>query len=48
MIFLIPARSNAGIRSKPMATVNAEIVVNAGGLWAREVGHMAGLQCPCQ
>lgn len=29
-------------------TVNAEIVVNAGGLWAREVGHLAGIHLPVQ
>ena len=29
-------------------TVNAEHVVNCGGLWAREVGHMAGLHLPVQ
>ena len=29
-------------------TINAEIVVNAGGLWAREVAHLAGLQLPVQ
>ena len=29
-------------------TVNAEIVVNAGGLWAREVGQLAGLNLPVQ
>ena len=28
--------------------VNAEIIVNCGGLWAREVGHMAGLHLPVQ
>lgn len=28
--------------------VNAEHVVNCGGLWAREVGHMAGLNIPVQ
>jgi len=27
-------------------TVTAEHVVNAAGLWAREVGHMAGLELP--
>ncbi|HEX8013052.1 MAG TPA: FAD-dependent oxidoreductase [Casimicrobiaceae bacterium] len=27
-------------------TLNAEHVVNAGGLWAREVGRMAGLELP--
>ena len=29
-------------------TVIAEHVVNCGGLWAREVGHMAGLHIPVQ
>ncbi|MEM1046074.1 MAG: FAD-dependent oxidoreductase [Pseudomonadota bacterium] len=29
-------------------TINAEIVVNAAGLWAREAGHMAGLHLPVQ
>jgi dimethylglycine dehydrogenase len=29
-------------------TIHAEMVVNAGGLWAREVGHMAGLHLPVQ
>ena len=29
-------------------TINAEMIVNAGGLWAREVGHMAGLHLPVQ
>ena len=28
-------------------TVNAESVVNAAGLWAREVGEMAGVYLPC-
>ena len=28
--------------------IHAEIIVNAGGLWAREVGHLAGLQLPVQ
>ncbi len=32
----------------PMGVVNAEHVVNCGGLWAREVGHMAGLNFPVQ
>jgi glycine/D-amino acid oxidase-like deaminating enzyme len=27
-------------------TVKAEHVVNAGGLWAREVGRMVGLELP--
>ncbi len=29
-------------------TINAEIIVNAAGLWAREAGHMAGLHLPVQ
>ncbi len=29
-------------------TINAEHVVNCGGLWAREVGQMAGLHLPVQ
>ena len=28
--------------------INAEIVINAGGLWAREVGQMAGVNLPVQ
>ncbi|MEM7075278.1 MAG: FAD-dependent oxidoreductase [Pseudomonadota bacterium] len=32
----------------PKGVINAEIVVNCGGLWAREVGHMAGLKIPVQ
>ncbi|MEM7072359.1 MAG: FAD-dependent oxidoreductase [Pseudomonadota bacterium] len=28
--------------------IRAEIIVNAAGLWAREVGHMAGLTLPVQ
>ncbi len=29
-------------------TIHAEMIVNAGGLWAREVGHLAGLHLPVQ
>ena len=32
----------------PRGTVNAEMIVNAGGLWARELGHLAGLHLPVQ
>lgn len=32
----------------PQGTINAEIVVNAAGLWAREVGRMAGVHMPVQ
>ncbi len=28
--------------------INAEIIINAGGLWAREVGKLAGLNLPVQ
>ena len=28
--------------------VNAEIIINAGGLWAREVGQLAGINLPVQ
>jgi len=29
-------------------SIHAEAIVNAGGLWAREVGHLAGLHLPVQ
>ncbi len=29
-------------------SINAEHIVNAGGLWAREVGHLSGLNLPVQ
>lgn len=32
----------------PKGVINAEHIVNCGGLWAREVGHMAGLNLPVQ
>lgn len=32
----------------PNGTINAEMIVNAGGLWAREVGHLAGIHLPVQ
>jgi dimethylglycine dehydrogenase len=32
----------------PQGTINAEIVVNAAGLWAREAGRLAGLHLPVQ
>ncbi len=28
--------------------INAEMIVNCGGLWAREVGHMQGINLPVQ
>ncbi|MEX2647454.1 MAG: FAD-dependent oxidoreductase [Alphaproteobacteria bacterium] len=30
----------------PKGTVHAEVVVNCGGLWAREVGRLAGVELP--
>jgi len=32
----------------PAGTIHAEIIVNAAGLWAREVGHLAGIDLPVQ
>ena len=32
----------------PRGVINAEIVVNAAGLWAREAGQMAGVHLPVQ
>ena len=32
----------------PKGQINAEQIVNCGGLWAREVGHMAGVHLPVQ
>ncbi|MEM7081154.1 MAG: FAD-dependent oxidoreductase [Pseudomonadota bacterium] len=32
----------------PNGTINAEMIVNAAGLWAREVGHLAGIELPVQ
>ena len=32
----------------PQGVINAEHIVNCGGLWAREVGHMTGLHFPVQ
>lgn len=32
----------------PNGNINAEMIVNAGGLWAREVGHLAGIHLPVQ
>ncbi|MBO9479389.1 GcvT family protein [Shimia sp. R11_0] len=32
----------------PKGTINAEHVVNCGGLWAREVGSMSGIHLPVQ
>ncbi len=32
----------------PEGTIHAEMIVNAGGLWAREVGRLAGVHLPVQ
>jgi dimethylglycine dehydrogenase len=34
--------------STPKGMINAEHIVNCGGLWAREVGHMQGVNLPVQ
>jgi dimethylglycine dehydrogenase len=32
----------------PKGNINAEIIVNCAGLWARELGHMQGINIPVQ
>jgi len=32
----------------PNGSINAEMIVNCGGLWAREVGHLSGIDLPVQ
>ncbi|MFK7734302.1 MAG: FAD-dependent oxidoreductase, partial [Pseudomonadales bacterium] len=32
----------------PQGTIHADMIVNAAGLWAREVGHLAGIDLPVQ
>ena len=32
----------------PGGTINAQLLVNAAGLWAREVGHLSGVDLPVQ
>ena len=32
----------------PKGMINAEHIVNCGGLWAREAGHMSGIHLPAQ
>ena len=32
----------------PDGSINAEMIVNAAGLWAREVGHLSGVELPVQ
>ena len=39
-------RRHAGTSSPSKGTIHAEHVVNCGGLWAREVGRMVGLELP--
>ena len=36
------------VLATPKGQINAEQVVNCGGLWAREVGHMSGIHLPVQ
>jgi dimethylglycine dehydrogenase len=43
----LQARPDGGWRVvTPKGTIEAEIVVNAAGLWAREVGRLVGLELP--
>ncbi len=41
-----PPAAAPGKRSTDQGTIEAEHVVNAAGLWAREVGHMVGVELP--
>jgi dimethylglycine dehydrogenase len=43
---LRPATDGSWIVVTEQGTIHAEHVVNAGGLWAREIGRMVGLQLP--
>jgi dimethylglycine dehydrogenase len=43
---LRPAADGSWIVVTEQGTIRAEHVVNAGGLWAREIGRMAGLELP--
>ena len=46
VVELVQASDGAWDVVTEQGTVRAEHVVNAGGLWAREVGRMAGLELP--
>ncbi len=46
VVELAPARDGGWLVVTEQGTIIAEHVVNAGGLWAREVGHMAGVSLP--
>lgn len=43
---LVPCRDGAWDVLTDKGTVRAEHVVNCGGLWAREIGHLVGLELP--
>ena len=46
VIELIPTADGGWTVVTEKGTIEAEMVVNAGGLWAREVGRMVGLELP--
>jgi len=46
VVALAPSGKGNWIVSTDRGTIEAEHVVNAGGLWAREVGRMVGIQLP--
>jgi dimethylglycine dehydrogenase len=46
VVELVPTRNGGWQVVTEQGTIHAEHVVNAGGLWAREVGHMAGVNLP--
>src|SRR5690606_31414163 len=43
---LVPNADDSWTVSTEEGTIRAEHVVNAGGLWAREIGRMVGLELP--
>jgi dimethylglycine dehydrogenase len=43
---LVPSGHGSWLVKTDCGTIEAEHVVNAGGLWAREVGHLVGVQLP--
>jgi dimethylglycine dehydrogenase len=43
-----PLKEGGWSVTTPVGTLNAEILINAAGLWAREVGKLAGIVLPVQ
>ena len=46
VVEIVPSRTGAWKVVTETGTIEAEHVVNAAGLWAREVGHMVGVDLP--